>query len=82
MQRRDFIVTIGLAAVWPVGVQAQQLKKVPQIGFLATGSLEAPETRASFDAFRQGLRELGYFDGENIFIVVRSLQSGTVSGSG
>ena len=75
MQRRDFIVTIGLAAVWPVGVQAQQLKKVPQIGFLATGSLEAPETRASFDAFRQGLRELGYFDGENIFIVVRSADS-------
>jgi ABC-type uncharacterized transport system substrate-binding protein len=75
MQRRDFIVTIGLAAVWPVGVQAQQPKKVPQIGFLATGSLEAPETRASFDAFRQGLRELGYFDGENIFIVVRSADS-------
>jgi ABC-type uncharacterized transport system substrate-binding protein len=75
MQRRDFMLAIGLTAVWPVGVQAQQPKKLPRIGFLATGSLEAPETRASFDAFRQGLRELGYFDGENILIEVRAADS-------
>ena len=46
MHRRDFIKALGLAAVWPFGVQAQQPKKVPRIGFLATGPLEALETRA------------------------------------
>src|SRR3954449_6884600 len=76
MKRREFIGLIGGASTLPLGpARAQQPKKVPRIGFLATGSLEAPETRASFDAFRQGLRELGYFDGENIFIVVRSADS-------
>ena len=69
MKRRDFITLVGGASILPLGAaRAQQPKKVPRIGFLATGSLEAPETRASFDAFRQGLRELGYFDGENIVI--------------
>jgi ABC-type uncharacterized transport system substrate-binding protein len=75
MQRRDFIKVLSLAAAWPLAVQAQQPKKVPRIGFLATGSLESPETRASFDAFRQGLRELGYFDGENIVVEVRAADS-------
>src|SRR3954469_227700 len=75
MHRRDFIKALGLAAVWPFGVQAQQPKKVPRIGFLATGPLEAPETRAALNAFRQGLRELGYFDGENIVIEVRAADS-------
>src|SRR3954469_6419207 len=75
MHRRDFIKALGLAAVWPFGVQAQQPKKVPRIGFLATGPLEAPETRAAFNAFRQGLRELGYFDGQNVVIEVRAADS-------
>jgi len=38
MQRRDFIMALGLAAVWPLAVQAQQPKKVPRIGYLTTGS--------------------------------------------
>src|SRR3954447_19971780 len=76
MKRRDFITLVGGASILPLGAaRAQQPKKVPRIGFLATGSLEAPETRASFDAFRQGLRELGYFDGENIVIEVRAADS-------
>jgi ABC-type uncharacterized transport system substrate-binding protein len=74
MQRRSFILALGLA-VSPLAVRAQQPAKVPRIGFLATGSLKAPETRASLDAFRQGLRELGYFDGENIIIEVRAADS-------
>jgi ABC-type uncharacterized transport system substrate-binding protein len=73
MRRREFIALIGGASTLPLAaVRAQQPKKVPRIGFLATGSLEAPETRASIDAFRQGLRELGYFDEENIAIEVRA----------
>jgi hypothetical protein len=62
MQRRDFVMALGLAAVWPLPVQAEQPKKVPRIGFIMTGSLELPETRASLNAFVQELRELGYVD--------------------
>ncbi len=75
MQRRDFIMALGLAAVWPLAVQAQQPKKVPRIGYMTTGSLELPETRVALNAFRQGLRELGYFDGQNIVIEVRAADS-------
>jgi len=84
MQRRDFLRVLSLTAGWPLAVQAQQPKKVPRIGFLATGSLESPETRASFDAFRQGLRELGYFDGgeHRRRGPSRGLENGTISGSG
>jgi putative ABC transport system substrate-binding protein len=71
MQRRDFLAALSLTVTWPFVVQAQQ----PKIGFLATGSLESPETRASFNAFREGLRELGYFEGENIIIEVRAADS-------
>jgi putative ABC transport system substrate-binding protein len=76
MRRREFIVLLGsMAAAWPRAMQAQQLKKVPRIGFLMTGSLERPEARATLDALRQGLRELGYFDGQNIVIEVRAADS-------
>lgn len=72
MQRRQFIVVLSLALGWPSALQAQQPKKVARVGFLVTGSLEAPETRTSLEAFRQGLRELGYLEGENIVIEVRA----------
>jgi ABC-type uncharacterized transport system substrate-binding protein len=75
MKRRDFIMTLGLTVVWPPAAQAQQPKKVPRIGFLATGSIELPETRASLKVFYQGLREYGYIDGQNILIEVRSADS-------
>jgi putative ABC transport system substrate-binding protein len=75
MQRRDFLVALGLAAAWPLTVQAEQPKKVPRTGFLATGSLEVPEGRATLDALLQGLRELGYADGQNIAIEVRAANS-------
>ena len=75
MTRRDFIAALGSAVVWPLVARAQQPKKVPRIGFLATGSLELPETRVALNAFRQGLRELGYFDGQNIVIEVRAADS-------
>jgi putative ABC transport system substrate-binding protein len=46
--------------------EAQQPKKVPRIGYLAAASLSANAART--EAFRQGLRELGYVEGKNIFI--------------
>jgi len=60
--------TLILAAVHPVG--AQQAKKVPRIGFLSSGSPSA--TTPEFgEAFQQGLRDLGYVEGENILIEYR-----------
>lgn len=72
MRRRQFIAVLSLALGWPPALRAQKPKKVARVGFLATGSLEAPETRTSLEAFRQGLRELGYLEGENIIIEVRA----------
>lgn len=72
MQRRQFTVVLSLALGWPSALQAQQPKKAARIGFLVTGSLNAPETRTSLEAFRQGLRERGYLEGENIIIEVRA----------
>ncbi len=54
------LVVVGTAA------QAQQPTKIPRIGFLITSSPSAIATR--MDAFRQGLRELGYVEGKNILI--------------
>ena len=47
--------------------EAQQPTKVPRIGVLRTGSHSDP----LIDAFRQGLRELGYIEGKNVFVEYR-----------
>ena len=49
-----------------VPVEAQQLKKVPRIGYLSVSTPSAMADR--IEAFRQGLRELGYAEGKNIVI--------------
>ena len=48
--------------------QAQQTKKVPRIGFLLGGSASDPLSAPRHDAFRQGLRDLGYVEGKNVVI--------------
>src|SRR2546425_3393928 len=61
------IVTLilGLLAT-PFAVQGQPAKNVPRIGFLSAASPAALSART--EAFRQGLRELGYVEGKNIVI--------------
>ena len=54
---------------------AQQPPKVPRVGFLSTASLSALSPR--LDAFRQGLRELGYVEGKNIVIEYRYTEAKT-----
>jgi putative ABC transport system substrate-binding protein len=62
------IIALGFPA------EAQQAKKVPRIGHLLQNSASG-ENRGLSEAFRQGLRELGYIDGKNVVIVVRSAES-------
>jgi putative tryptophan/tyrosine transport system substrate-binding protein len=62
----------ALLVALSVPAEAQQPMKVPRIGFLSTASLSALSPR--LDAFRQGLRELGYVEGKTIVIEYRSAE--------
>src|SRR5713101_5145565 len=57
--------------VVPLAGEAQQAANIPRIGFLAPGSLSDPRFPRFPQAFRQGLRELGYVEGQNIAIEFR-----------
>jgi len=67
MRRREFITLLGGAAVsWPLATRAQQTGRIPRIAFLAQG---VPLNSNPFlGAFLDGLRALGYVDGQNIAI--------------
>ena len=65
LKRRVLTLLGGVAVAWPIKARAQQAAKVPRIGFLHYGS---PGPSPEVDAFRQGLRDLGYIVGKNINI--------------
>jgi putative tryptophan/tyrosine transport system substrate-binding protein len=65
MKRRTFIAGLGSAAAWPVVAQAQQ-PAVPVIGFVHAGSADANAGRVA--AFRKGLGETGYVEGQNVTV--------------
>ena len=69
MRRRQFITLAGAAATaWPLGLRAQQ-QALPVIGVLnGRGANEAPQLLV---AFRQGLKESGFVEGQNIAIEYR-----------
>jgi putative tryptophan/tyrosine transport system substrate-binding protein len=65
VQRREFITLLGGAAAgWPLAARAQQFGKIPRVGVLVSLSAPHPFT----EAFRSGLRDLGYIEGTNIAI--------------
>jgi putative ABC transport system substrate-binding protein len=69
--KKCFVLCITLL-VLSSPVQAQQATKVPRIGFLSTAALSSLSPR--LDAFRHGLRELGYIEDKNISIEYRSAE--------
>jgi putative tryptophan/tyrosine transport system substrate-binding protein len=74
LRASTFAVLIGLLAglvFMPVAAEAQQQKNRPRIGFLSPSSLSDSRTRTFVEAFRQGLRDLGWVEGRNLTIEYR-----------
>jgi len=68
LRRREFITLLGgAAATWPLAARAQKGAKIPRIGIIDDEPL--------WDIFRQGLRDLGYIENQNIAIEYRSAES-------
>src|SRR5215471_19838198 len=66
--RRRFVMGLGLLLAAPVVAHPQPAGKVPRVGYLFYGS---PGPSREIDAFRQGLHELGYIEGQSIAVEYR-----------
>ena len=80
MKRRELLALLGgVAAIWPLGVRAQQAGKVYRVGLISVGTplseMAGPEpVHPGARAFLQGLRALGYVEGQNLILERRSAE--------
>jgi putative ABC transport system substrate-binding protein len=73
MKRREFITLVGGAAAgWPLGAPAQQAGVARRVGVLMNSDESDPAYRAQVASFAQGLRKLGWIEGQNLHTDVRS----------
>jgi putative tryptophan/tyrosine transport system substrate-binding protein len=72
VRRREFLSALGSAAAWPLvaakQIEAQERTKIPRVGVLTPAE---SDTTPGFDAFRKGLRDLGYVEGKSIVLDFR-----------
>jgi putative ABC transport system substrate-binding protein len=72
--RRDFLVACGAALgvlASPLSSRAQQANKIWRIGFFYYGSRQSAQETGRYEAFLQGMRELGYVEGKNFMVEAR-----------
>jgi ABC-type uncharacterized transport system substrate-binding protein len=68
LKRRELITLLGGAVAWPLAAHAQQAARMPRVGILSPA---ASETAATLTAFRDGIRDLGYIEGQTIALDFR-----------
>ncbi|MGZ8520309.1 MAG: hypothetical protein ACXWX7_09195 [Candidatus Binatia bacterium] len=78
MNKKIFcIVPCAMLFAVSLSAQAQQPTKIPRVGYL--GATSPAATAARIDAFKQGLRELGYFEGKSILIDYRWAEGSSIA---
>ena len=80
IKRREFIAGLGSAAALPVVARAQQ-PAMPVVGFLTDQSAD-DDYKNVFLPFLQGLKETGYFEGQNVAVEYRYAENQLVPPSG
>jgi putative ABC transport system substrate-binding protein len=69
MRRREFIAGLGSAVAWPLAARAQQSRNLPTIGYMGVATRAA--TSRFTAEFQDRLRDLGWIEGRNVFVVYR-----------